>query len=120
MDAQAATERWETRADDESFAVAARALEVALTGGPDPGLLVGRGFIHEMRAANDLREAARWYERALELDPSFELAHYQLVGAYLSLRQAHDVSERYEQRIAADPSDVLASRERARHRMAAA
>jgi hypothetical protein len=42
-----------------------------LADGEDPGLLVDRGYIHQIRATNELREAIGWYERALELDPSF-------------------------------------------------
>ena len=71
MDARAAVELLEARGDEESFRNAQLALDAELADGEDPGLLVDRGYIHQIRATNELREAIGWYERALELDPSF-------------------------------------------------
>lgn len=80
MDARAAVDGLWARGDDESFCAAKLALDVALAQGEDSTLLLDRGYIHQIRATNELREALRWYERALELDPSFAKAHYQLVA----------------------------------------
>jgi tetratricopeptide (TPR) repeat protein len=110
LDARAAVELLEARGDEESFRNAQLALDAELADGEDPGLLVDRGYIHQIRATNELREAIGWYERALELDPSFANAHYQLVAAYLLLGQPHDMIDRYERRIAGAPGDLLAHR----------
>jgi len=119
LDARAAVELLEARGDEESFREAQLALDAELAEGEDAGLLVDRGYIHQIRGTNELREAIRWYERALELDPSFTSAHYQLVGAYLLLGQPHDVIDRYERRIAEASGDLLAYRCLARAYVAA-
>jgi tetratricopeptide (TPR) repeat protein len=110
MSARVAIELLEARGDEASFAQAIRALDADLAMGESPGLLLERGYVHEMRGTSEIREAIRWYERALELDPSFAKAHYQLVGAYVALGQAHDAIARYEHRIADAPGDLVAHR----------
>jgi tetratricopeptide (TPR) repeat protein len=110
VDARAAVDLLEARGDDPSFRAAKRALDAALAQGEDPKLLLDRGYIHQIRGTNELREAIRWYEGALELDPAFASAHYHLVGAFILLGQAHDVIDRYQRRIAEDPADLVAYR----------
>ena len=110
MDVRAAVELLEARGDDESFVTAKRLLDTALAQGETPELLLDRGYIHQIRGANETREAIRWYERALARDPNFAKAHYQLVNAYVALGQAHDAIDRYERRIADDPDDLVGHR----------
>ena len=69
LDARAAVELLEARGDDESFREAQLALDAELAEGEDPRLLVDRGYIHQIRGTNQLREAIRWYERALDVGP---------------------------------------------------
>jgi tetratricopeptide (TPR) repeat protein len=100
----------EDRQDEASFEAAKQAFDAALAEGEDAGLLYEYGYIHECRARGSVREAIRWYERSLELDPTFEKAHHQLIAAYGALGQAHDAIALYERRLAAAPEAVVEHR----------
>jgi tetratricopeptide (TPR) repeat protein len=98
----------EERQDEESFQAAKRFLEAALADdGEDARLLLDYGYIHECRGRTAIREAIRWYERALELDPSVERTRHQLIAAYTALRQTQDAIELYKRRLAAAPEDLV-------------
>jgi tetratricopeptide (TPR) repeat protein len=57
-----------------------------------------RGWEHVRRATDELRDAVRDYERAIETDPGEPQNHYQLVQAFAMLGQAHDAIARYQGR----------------------
>jgi len=50
------------------------------------------------------------YERAIELDPGFDKAHYELLGARAGLREPERSVALYERRLAAAPADVREQR----------
>src|SRR5205814_7797932 len=68
--------------------------------------LLDRGLAHQAGAFEDLREALRCYERAIELEPSLAKAHYQLVATYAALGQAHDAVVFYELRLSQAPNAI--------------
>lgn len=97
----------EERQDDESFQNAKLFLEAALAEGEDARLMLDYGYIHECRGRASIREAIRWYERSLELDPTNEKARHQLIAARASLRETHAAVELYKRRLAESPEDLV-------------
>src|SRR5262249_19340149 len=92
--------------DERDYAAARPLYEQALAVGEEAGLLVEYGYLHQCHAARDLRTAAELLERAVELDPACEKAHFQLVAAGAALREPERAVGRYEERVAARPDDV--------------
>ena len=97
----------EEKQDEETFLEAKRVLEAALAEGEDGRLLLDYGYIHECRGRAAIREAIRWYERSLELDPTIERTRHQLIRAYAALSETQNAIELYKQRVAAAPEDLL-------------
>ena len=97
----------EERQDEEAFEEAKRALDAALAEGEDATLLVDYGYIHECRGRASIREAIRWYERSLALDPANERTRHLLIQAYAALGETHRAIELYRQRLAAAPGDIV-------------
>ena len=81
-----------------------------MIGGSDAQEWLDRGLAHQTNAWDELREALSCYECAIELDPSFEKAHYQLVVVYVALGQALDAAAVYQRRLVDSPNDLLAHR----------
>jgi tetratricopeptide (TPR) repeat protein len=105
----------EEKQDEESFQEAKRFLEDALSKGEDAELLREYGYIHECRGGGFIREALRWYERSLQLDPSADnAAHGQLITAHARLLQVSDAIDLYKARLAAAPENVAEYRYLAR------
>jgi tetratricopeptide (TPR) repeat protein len=96
----------EERQDEETFEQTKRVLDAALAEGEDAGLLLDYGYIHECRGRAGIREAIRWYERSLTLDPTIERTRHQLIQAYAALGQTHEAIELYKQRLAAAPDEI--------------
>ena len=97
----------EERQDEETFEEAKRVLDAALADGEDAGLLLDDGYIHECRGRASIREAIRWYERSLALDPTIERTRHQLIQAYAALGETHQAIELHKQRLAAAPDDIV-------------
>lgn len=75
-------------------------------GASDPGVHLGYGYLLECHGRYALRQAVAHYERAIELDPSADQPHYQLISAYAALRETDKAIEVYQQRLARSPGDV--------------
>jgi tetratricopeptide (TPR) repeat protein len=58
------------------------------------------------RANLSLRQALAQYERAIELDPSVDKAHYQLIVARASLLEPELAIDLYKKRLAAVPTEI--------------
>ncbi len=97
----------EERRDEQTFQEAKQAIEAALAEGEDPQLLFQYGYIHQSRGWTAFREAVRNYERSLELDPTNEKAHQQLISAYAGLNQVDKAIELYKTRLTAAPESVI-------------
>lgn len=98
--------RYEATGDEEAYRAARPMYEEALEQVPDARLLVRYGYLLECHGRRSLRQAVEQYERAIELDPSFDKAHYQLIGARAGLRE-HELSiARHQRRLAAAPTDL--------------
>jgi len=99
-------DRYEATGDEEAYRAARPLYEEALGQAPDARLLVRYGYLLECHGRRSLRQAVEQYERAIELDPSFDKAHYQLIGARAGLRE-HELSiDRHERRLSAAPTDL--------------
>jgi tetratricopeptide (TPR) repeat protein len=96
----------EERQDEETFEQAKDALDAELAEGEDAGLLLDYGYIHECRGRAGIRDAIRWYERSLALDPTIERTRHQLIQAYAALHETHHAIELYKQRLAAAPDEI--------------
>jgi tetratricopeptide (TPR) repeat protein len=99
-------EQYEATGADEIYLKAKRLYEEALRSAPDTGMLVQYGYLLECHARHTLRQAVAQYERAIELDPAGDQAHYQLIGAYAGLREPERAIAQYEQKFAAAAADV--------------
>src|SRR6266545_4214471 len=74
-------ERYEAVGDDCDFLAANRLYERALAEAPDARVLNDYGYLLECHGRRELRRAVELYERAIELDPGYDMAHYQLISA---------------------------------------
>jgi tetratricopeptide (TPR) repeat protein len=98
--------RYEALGAEHDF-LAARALyEQALPEAGDARALADYGYLLECHARRDLRRAVELYERAIDLDPGYDKAHYQLIMARAGLQEPELPVARYERRVAASPGDV--------------
>ena len=99
-------DRYEATGDEEAYEAARPLYERALDQTPDARLLVRYGYLLECHGRRSLRQAVEQYERAIELDPGFDKAHYQLIGARAGLREPELSVALYERRLAASLADV--------------
>jgi predicted Zn-dependent protease len=96
----------EDSATDENFETAKNALEALLAEKEQAKLVHYYGYIHECRGRGLIREAIRWYERALGLDPTYEKVRHQLIQAYASLHETQAAIELYKLRLAETPGEI--------------
>jgi protein O-GlcNAc transferase len=98
--------RLEDTQSEEDFETARRALEALLVESEDAKHLYYYGYAHECRGRGLVREAIRWYERALELDPTSEKIQHQLIQAYAALHETQAAIELYKRRLAEAPGAI--------------
>jgi tetratricopeptide (TPR) repeat protein len=99
-------ERYEATGDEDAFIQATRLYEQALAEEQDAQLLLDYGYLLYCHGTYAIRRAVEHYERAIELDPDAEKAHYQLIAAKSALRETDETIARYEPRLAAAPDDI--------------
>ena len=99
-------ELYEATGDETAFREALPLFELAVANGATPEDLVHYGYLLESHARNQMREAVAQYERAIELDPEFDKARYQLIGARAGLREPETEIALYEKRLADSPGDI--------------
>ena len=98
---------YETSGREEDYLEARRLYEQALVESPDdPELHLKYGYLLECHARNQLRQAVTHYERAIELEPSRNKAHYQLIAARAGLLEPELPIAIYERRLVASPRDL--------------
>jgi cytochrome c-type biogenesis protein CcmH/NrfG len=98
--------RFEALGDERDFAVARALYEQALDEATDARALADYGFLLESHARIELRSAVEAYERAIELDPGYDKAHYQLISARAGLQESEGPVAVYERRVASAPHEV--------------
>jgi tetratricopeptide (TPR) repeat protein len=103
-------ERYEARGEESDFLAARSLYEHALAGDHDARDLTDYGYLLESHARRELRRAVELYERAIQLDPSDDRPHYQLIFARAGLQEPELPIASYEQRVARSPDDVRAYR----------
>jgi tetratricopeptide (TPR) repeat protein len=96
-------ERYEALGDETDFLAAKQLYERALGEAPDARVLNDYGYLLECHARRELRRAVELYERAIELDPSCDKPHYQLISARAGLQETELPVAVYEQRVALSP-----------------
>jgi len=97
-------QQYEARGD--VFVEAKRLYEQALEEMPDATLLTKYGYLLECHGRFSIRKAVGQYERSIDLDPSDDQTHYQLIGAYAGLREPQRAIALYQQRLATSPRDL--------------
>ncbi len=103
-------ERYEAVGDDCDFLAANRLYERALAEAPDARVLNDYGYLLECHGRRELRRAVELYERAIELDPGYDMAHYQLISARAGLQEPELSVASYERRLADSPGEVREQR----------
>jgi tetratricopeptide (TPR) repeat protein len=100
-------ERYEARGEDGGFLAAKPLYERALAEeGADARVLNEYAYLLECHGRRELRRAAAFYERAIELDPDYDKPHYQLISARAGLREPEVSVTMYEQRVADAPTEL--------------
>jgi tetratricopeptide (TPR) repeat protein len=92
--------------DEDAFVEAKRLYERALAEGEDAQLHVRYAWLLMGHSNFSLRQAVAQYERAIELDPSADKAHYQLIAARASLLEPERAIDLYKKRLAAAPTEI--------------
>jgi tetratricopeptide (TPR) repeat protein len=111
MDKEELLERYEAYGDESLYTEARPIYEQALADdGDDARVLTEFGYLQEWNGTRSIRAAAGCYERAIDADPQYDKPHWQLIHAMATLGQAGQAVERYQQRLAAAPADLLAHR----------
>jgi tetratricopeptide (TPR) repeat protein len=106
MDVSELLARYEARGEERDLVAAKPLFERALAEAEDARLLTGYGYLLESHGRNELRQAVALYERAIELDPDGDKAHYHLIGARAGLREPERTVALYESRLAASPESL--------------
>jgi tetratricopeptide (TPR) repeat protein len=99
-------ERYEIRGDETDYLAAKPLYEQAVAGGGDPQLLLEYGYLLECHARNELRQAVARYRRAVELDPDFDKAWYQLIHALAALGDSDEMIALHQRRLAEAPQEL--------------
>jgi tetratricopeptide (TPR) repeat protein len=99
-------ERYEALGEERDFEAARPLYEQALGGDGDVPVLTDYGYLLECHARHELRRAAELYEQAIELDPSYDKPHFQLISARAGLQEPEIPVATYEQRAAQSPGEV--------------
>src|SRR5258708_39704626 len=103
-----------SRGNELAFLAAKPLYEQALAGNEDAQLLLEYGYLLECHARNELRLAVEQYRRAVELDPAFDKARYQLIQTLAALHDTDEMISLYR-----SPADVRQHRFRAAALLAA-
>jgi len=99
-------ERYEALGEESDFLAARSLYEQALAADHDARVLTDYGYLLECHARLELRRAVELYERAIQLDPSDDRPHYQLIMARAGLQEPELPIASYQQRVARSPDDV--------------
>jgi tetratricopeptide (TPR) repeat protein len=99
-------ERYEALGEESDFLAARSLYEQALAGEHDARELTDYGYLLESHARQELRRAVELYERAIQLAPSDDKPHYQLISARAGLQEPELPIASYEQWVARSPDDV--------------
>jgi tetratricopeptide (TPR) repeat protein len=99
-------ERYEALGEERDFLAARLLYEQALAGEHNARDLTGYGYLLQSHAQLELRRAVELYERAIQLDPSDDRPHYQLIMARAGLHEPELPIATYERRVAGSPDAV--------------
>jgi tetratricopeptide (TPR) repeat protein len=99
-------ERYDALGEERDYLAAKPLYEKAAAATSDARLLNSYGYLLDCHAQRELRQAAALYERAIELDPSYDKPHYQLISARAGLREPERAIAMYEQRLADSPTEL--------------
>lgn len=109
MDRDELLRRYECDGGEDLYAEAKLSFEAALAASPgDARLLNAYGYLLECHGRRMIREAAGYYQRAIDADPGWAKPRLQQLSALGALRDSHELIPRYEARLAQAPDDPAA------------
>jgi protein O-GlcNAc transferase len=109
MDKEELLLRYECEGGEDLYAEARLLFEVALAEHPgDARLLNAYGYLLECHGRRMIREAARYFERAIGADPDRAKPRFQHIGALAALHDSYELIPRYEAWLAEHPGDATA------------
>src|SRR6266581_172241 len=92
MDKEELLLRYECDGGEELYAEAKPRFEEALAENPgDARLLNAYGYLLECHGRRMIREAAGWYQQAIDADPGWAKPRFQQIGALSALHDAYEV-----------------------------
>lgn len=98
--------RFEATGDVEAYTEAVSLYEEAVASDPDNAeLLRSLGYLHECRGRQLIKEAARCYERCIEIAPDWQKGHFQWIQALSALGETETAIKRYKKAIEEHPDD---------------
>ena len=106
MDRHELLDRYEALGDERDFLAAKPLYEQALAEAPDAKTLLEYGSLLGWHGRHEIRRALAQFERAIELDPSPDKPHYQVISARAALFDTDEAIALYRQRLAASPGEV--------------
>jgi tetratricopeptide (TPR) repeat protein len=106
MDKEELLDRYEARGDEDDFREASALYEEAIEKAPTAEAIRQYGYLLQCSGSYTLRKALAQVERAIELDPDLDKAHWQLIGTYAHLMQPDQAVAIYERRFEASPDDL--------------
>jgi tetratricopeptide (TPR) repeat protein len=106
LDKKELLDRYEATGDEALFREALPLYEQAIANGATPDELVQYGYLLECHGRIVLRKAVAQYERAVELEPEFDKARYQLIGARAGLLEPEREIAACEKGLADAPNDI--------------
>jgi tetratricopeptide (TPR) repeat protein len=111
MDKEELLLRYECEGGEDLYAEAKPLFEAALAEHPgDARLLNAYGYLLECHGRRMIREAAGYFEQAIDADPDWAKPRFQHIGALAALHDSYELIPRYEAWLAAHPDDATAYR----------
>jgi tetratricopeptide (TPR) repeat protein len=99
-------ELYEATGDEAAYIEALPLYDRAARNGADAETLKDYGYLLECHARNLLRQAVAHYERAIQLDPSYDKPRYQLISARAGLQEPELPIAEYKKELESSPTEV--------------
>jgi len=109
MDKEELLLRYECEGGEDLYAEAKPKFEAALAANPgDARLLNAYGYLLECHGRRMIREAAGYFEQAIDAAPDWAKPRFQHIGALAALHDSYELIPRYEAWLAERPDDPTA------------
>src|ERR1700751_4633113 len=104
MDKEELLRRYESEGGEDLYAKAKPKFEAALAANPgDARMLNAYGYLLECHGRRMIREAAAYFEQAINADPDWAKPRFQHISALTALHDSYELIPRYEAWLAERP-----------------